>query len=249
MMKNNKGFTLIELLLVVVIIGLMLAVIVPRVWRANIDSKYGLVRQNCSELASFAQEWTEGQLLAQNATVSTAMADSYYATLTGVSAWTNQTAAWIALQTGTTNWGIAGAGGLTGQSGSTAGEISVTGRWMDATKTGTGTVPETVVEGIIPPEKVLRNPFNEANVFQRPNDPIDAGAPVTGAIAFATITEQGGGGTNDLWHYYAFLYQGTDSTTRTLTTGGNATATTFYAGQDLETISGMRNGIFAARLR
>jgi len=44
---NQKGFTLIELLLVVVIIGILLSVIVPRAWRANIDAKYGLVRQNC----------------------------------------------------------------------------------------------------------------------------------------------------------------------------------------------------------
>ena len=56
-LTKQKGFTLIEILLVVVIIGLMLAVIVPRAWRANIDSKYGLVRQNCSELASFGSQW------------------------------------------------------------------------------------------------------------------------------------------------------------------------------------------------
>ena len=56
--KDNRGFTLIEILLVVVIIGLMLAVIVPRAWRANIDAKYGLVRQNCSELATFDRDDT-----------------------------------------------------------------------------------------------------------------------------------------------------------------------------------------------
>ena len=60
--RNNKGFTLIEILLVVVIIGIMLAVIVPRAWRANIDTKYGLVRQNCSELASFGMLWAENQI-------------------------------------------------------------------------------------------------------------------------------------------------------------------------------------------
>ena len=62
---QNKGFTLIEILLVVVIIGLMLAVIVPRAWRANVDTKYSLVRQNCNELASFGMEWVERQTQAQ----------------------------------------------------------------------------------------------------------------------------------------------------------------------------------------
>ncbi|WP_300459685.1 type II secretion system protein [Desulfobacula sp.] len=245
--NSEKGFTLIELLLVVVIIGLMLAVIVPRAWRANIDAKYGLVRQNASELASFGQEWAENQLLAQNESLSTATMDNYLWSLckpgAGVGVYgTNQT--WVADQTNNTNWSISGAGGTAANQ---PGGILIGGRYItqaDATA-GIGVAPETTVEGIIPPEKVIRNPFNEVNVFQASNDPLSTGGAVTGAIASATIADvgPGGAGTDD-WHYYAFLFQGTDVTTSAI---GNDTS--YYAGMGPTTLAGMRNGIFFARVR
>ena len=80
--RAKQGFTLIELLLVVVIIGLMLAVIVPRAWRANIDTKYGLVRQAASELAAFGQEWAEQMVYAQPESDSTTTC-LYYLSLAG----------------------------------------------------------------------------------------------------------------------------------------------------------------------
>lgn len=249
MLSNNKGFTLVELLLVVVIIGLGLAVIVPRAWRANIDTKYGLVRQNCSELASFAHEWSEGQLLAQNATTSTATADAYYTSLTqdtSPSAYTSTDGVWVADQSGTTNWGVSGAGGTVGNQGSTPGTIVIPGRFMDDAATA-ATAPETVVEGIIPPEKVIRNPFNEVSVFQSSNDPSTGGVPIPGAIACAVITDPDAAGL--AWHYYAFLYQGTDSTDINFGGYGPDTGQTFYAGQDTVSVPGMRNGIFMARVR
>ena len=79
-MKNERGFTLIELLLVVMIIGFMLAIIVPRGLRATTDAKYNLVRQNAAELASFANDWIEQQILAQDE-ISTATRADYLDTL------------------------------------------------------------------------------------------------------------------------------------------------------------------------
>jgi len=82
--KESQGFTLIEILLVVVIMGIMLAVIVPRAWRANIDTKYGLIRQNCNELASFGRAWAEEMIIAQDET-SPAVIEDYLDTL--INAW------------------------------------------------------------------------------------------------------------------------------------------------------------------
>ena len=231
--NKNKGFTLIELLLVIVIIGLMLAVIVPRAWRANIDTKYGLVRMNCSELASFAQEWAEKSLLAQDETLSTATLATYMATLAGYEfsnfnpSWTR--VIWIA-DTSTCNWND-----------SNTAYMAPSGRYMDGTP---NVPPEDCVENIVPPDKIPRNPFNGVSVFEIPNLP--TANPVTGAIACAGHGESAGG-----WGYFALLYQGTDSTTAAPGGGGAATApqTSFHAGMSADKVAGLRNGIFMARVR
>ena len=232
-MRNRKGFTLIEILLVVVIIGIMLAVIVPRAWRANIDSKYGLVRQNCSELASFGMQWAEIQLLAQDESNSWATMDDYLATLaTGATAWANFSAVWVADTGNSSNWN---------KLGFAVGPIVVNGRVMPNAIT-TEVAPEACVEQIIAPEKIPRNPFNETSVFQIANDPITAGTPVVGAIACATVLDSQGGG--DDWHYYAFLFQGTDNLTNALNDDAS-----FHAGQGVNSVNAQRNGIFMSRIR
>ena len=233
---NRKGFTLIEILLVVVIIGIMLAVIVPRAWRANIDAKYGLIRQNCSELGSFGMQWAEIELLAQDEQSSTATMDNYLlslATDTTAATYAN-VATWIAFST-TSNWNK--------RAWATT-PIDIPGRFMPVGIDKQD--PETSVEGIIAPEKIPRNPFNEVSVFQLSNDPSSAGQNnvVVGAVALGTIDEVLG--ENDEWHYYAFVFQGTDNTSIDLMdTDGLAV----HAGQDTVTIEGLRNGIFMARVR
>lgn len=245
--KNNQGFTLIELLLVVGIVAVILAVIVPMGLRARIDAKYGVVRQNCSELAGFASQWVEKAIQAQDEQTSLATIKDYYASLavsTGpVAAPTtgNLAGAWVAQQTGTTNWGVQAANPPVSTA---ASRIGITGRDMN---TANNQPPEDTVEEIIPPDKVIRNPFTEVSVFRSPNDPATQGGAVTGAIALGGAAEAvaGGGAAANPWIYYAFGFQGTDSTTNNLV----GDDTTFHAGIRLDSIAGLRNGIFLGRFR
>lgn len=233
-MKRNgheqRGFTLIELLLVVVIIGLMLAVIVPRAWRANIDAKYGLVRQNASELASFGNLWAEQQIEASNESRSTAHMYNYLRTLTfnnnGVTS--GRPISWIATAdlthwpNSTTPFAING---------------RVQGQVVDAP-------PENTVEAIVPVERIPRNPFNGVSVFAASNDPVTTTTPVPGALACGWQVDDARGA-GQQWAYFGFVFQGTDSTTITL--DGATEPNTFLAGQD-RNLAGLRNGIFFARV-
>jgi len=226
-LRKEKGFTLIELLLVVVIIGLMLAIIVPRAWRANIDSKYGLVRQNCSELASWGQLWAEDQMEASVEYNSTCAIYNYLRSLCSSSTGATPLSMWVA-NTTANNWRLP----LTPQ-------ITISGR-----VTGTGAIGpvESKVEDMIPPEKIPRNPFNGASVFSSANYPSTA-IPIPGAIACGMAIDPSRLPA-DSWAYFAFVFQGTDSTATTLSA---ADTTTFHAGMQSQEITGLRNGIFFAR--
>ena len=234
-MNNKKGFTLIELLLVIMIIGFMLAVILPRGLRATTDSKYNLVRQNCSELAAYGNDWIEQQILAQDAS-STATRADYLDTM--VSRNGNvapaQSAAWIADRSDS-NWNKTANNGL----------INVPGRRMNGVNDSD---PENSVEEIIEPGKVLRNPFNGGSIFLRgPNFPRTRIIP--GAIACAYAFDSSTGGT---FNYYSFVFQGTDSTAF----GGNPRAAGVYnngfhggMGTRRNNLAGVRQGVFFTKVR
>jgi hypothetical protein len=169
-------------------------------------------------LASFASQWAEQQMEASDLT-STATLSDYFTTLAPNGADPGGMA-WVALQNNSAdNW---------------TESIEVVGRYMAGGSTDTE--PEVSVEGIIPPERLQRNPFNGASVFVVSNNPFTQDSVIPGALAFAYYPEE------DDYYYYSFLFQGTDNTSH-----ASNSADTYHAGQSYS-LAGLRNGVFAARL-
>lgn len=182
---DQKGFTLIELLLVVVVMGLMLAVIVPRGQRATVDTKYTLVRQAAAEMGSFGLEWAEQGLNTQGDNESKTM-DRYLVSLSTEGPATQTWATGQKAFTGdaTTNW---------------PGPNQTIGANDSTPLNG---VQQVVAQGSAP-----RNPFNGASYFSSANGP-NGTSPVVGALQLATVAD-------GAMHYYAFVFYGTDSTSST----------------------------------
>ncbi len=224
-LKNKKGFTLIELLLVVIVMGLMLAVIVPRGQRATVEAKYSLVRQTCTELGSFGSNWIEQMMLAQDDNCNASRKDYLDTLVCQSTAVGTETSAWVAYDTNS-NWN------------STGTPIGVTGRTIGGSAAGTDIPPEVSVEEILDPAKLPRNPFNGTSIFNVNN--YDDSNIIPGSIACAKATDSSTGGTFD---YYAFVFLGTDSDK----SAANPDNASFHAGQTATNLPGLRNGVFFAK--
>ena len=217
--ERQRGFTLVELMVVLVIIGVVLVFLIPRAYRASVESKYQLLRQTATELASWANEWAEKELEIQPVTATSNLND-YMATLGDDGA-----VDWVGNSGVNSNWHTA--------------QENVNNR--EETSGGGDTDPNTGVKEIMPQAKMLTNPFNGLWVFSSGNDPVAVGNAVTGAIGCAWVDDPNTA-TVPHYQYYALLFQGTESTWT------DATTYTFYAGQDDASLEGLRNGIFVARL-
>lgn len=225
----------LEFYLLGIIIAIVIAVVGPIFWKVTHTVSYTLIRQGCSELAGFTMQWVEKEIQAQDEEKSTATVKDYFASLAGAPKAPNTGALpgqWVACQSGNTNWNL-GKNGTTAERSTTA----ITGRYKNGVA---DQAPEFCVEDIIPPDKVICNPYNDVSVFRAPNDPVAQGQAVLGAIAFGGALEAEGS-----WVYYAFAFQGNFNTTINLA----GDDTTFNNGMGLDTIPKLRNGILVGRFR
>jgi prepilin-type N-terminal cleavage/methylation domain-containing protein len=157
--NNPVGFTLIEILMVAAIIGVMLAVIIPRAFRAQVDTKYSIVRQTAAEMGQWGMTWAQRNLEAQSDT-DTCRLNDYVADLVR----------YTGEQTATNNyWAIKGVG----NQGPTLG------------CRGGAAVPMSV-EAIMPEDKKPKNPFNGVSYFEVPND---GSAVSAGVLAVVNVSE------------------------------------------------------------
>ena len=77
------GFTLVELLLVVTIIGIIIALILPRAGRAKKDSQFSIIRQNCNEISMKIITYAEDLARIQNPKTSYTIKDILYSDIRG----------------------------------------------------------------------------------------------------------------------------------------------------------------------
>ena len=234
--RRPWGFSLIELLLVVLIIGCVFALLLPKLVRMRLEARYELVRQNCTELTSVVEKWLQHAILAQDSQQSHAGRKEYLNTLAG--RWTEDdpfvtekqtyTAQWIATATRPNNWNENNLDRRKPEQ-----LIPVHGRVIGKKRNAP---PEAVVSEFIAGSKGIANPFNGFDIFSSKNDPQLQKQPVPGAIAFASVLGPRGKIT------YGFCFQGRDSTTLEF-----GQKTTFHNGQYLLDLSGIEKCIIIDR--
>ncbi len=225
-----------ELLLVVLIIGLLFAFIVPKLIAFRIEAQYSLVRQSAVELSSFVQQWVRNSIQAQDDQRSSATIADYVASLANrepVDVFSEPppfTGQWIGTSSRPNNWNNNNI--ILDRNDQRA---PIYGRWVGQRRNAP---PESVIEDMIPGEKVIKNPFSKKNIFSTDNDPLFCKHPVPGAIAFCSMLAPDGSVA------YGFCFQGRDSTTLSWNK-----SSTFHGKQDLLSVQGFSHCTTFAQYR
>lgn len=232
-----EGFSLIEVLLLVGIAGVILWVVIPIGLRTRVDAQFGIVRQNCSELAAYTTQWAQKAIQAQDEQRSSATLADYYGSLAGLPHAPRVGPApgeWVAGDIGPTNWR------LLPQVENPRYTRHIKGRHLNGKR---ATAPEFTVEELVPPGSPIKNPFTGESVFSSANFPVEKSMEevwaIPGAIAFGGIRENKGD-----WATFAFVFQGNRNTGIELD-GPD----TFHSGMSLQTLQGLGAGVFVARIR
>ena len=192
----SSAFTLIELLLVLTIIGLMIAIIVPRAMRAQTDTKFNLVRQYGSEMAGYIMTWAETQSRAQREKMNFTLKDFLYDDISEAEA------------------------GFTSK------------KLVDKY---TGNDDYNGVETLVPPERMPRNPFNQASYFNRANDDTEVPSKKAGLLYLAARHDPQD---RDYLNFYLLF----------TSTGSDQEGNRWYGGMSNEDDDKIRRGVFVARL-
>ncbi|NOX25152.1 MAG: type II secretion system protein [Deltaproteobacteria bacterium] len=142
MVKGNRGFTLLEVLIVGTIVGILLAVIIPRAQMARVAAKYNVVRQSAGELGRWANEWVERNRNSQP--VAATCRDYRYA---------DTLASYFTAENTKSNWNRSNTNTINNPTASCGAAITA------------------AVQEIMPEDKPLKNPFNGLSYFNPANDP------------------------------------------------------------------------------
>lgn len=216
--QAKAGFTLIEVTLAVVIISILIAIIVPRALRANVDAKYAGVRQAAAEIGRWGNDWATRNLESQPATFTTCNLNDYIATLQGYVGDVDgpNSPNWVQV-----NQNLIG--------------ICRT----DPADEGIG----YSVGNLIPPDSQPRNPFNGSSYFNVAGGN-DGSRLQPGQLYLGYNVEPVATG-NDVVHYY-FVYTGTDSSNLDQWHAGMGAGINPFNGPG-HGLAELRNGIFMAR--
>lgn len=194
--SRKRGFTLIELLLVLTIIGLMLLIIIPRAMRAQTASKFNLVRQYGSEMASYIMTWAEAQARAQRENMNFTLKDFLYDDITKE-------------------------------------EVGYTSKKLIDKYSGNDDYNS--VEALAPPDKLPRNPFNEANYFNEANNDTEVPSKKSGLLYLAVREDPQD---RDYLNFYLLF----------TSTGPDDQGNRWYGGMSNQDDDLIRRGVFVARL-